>query len=161
MKKYLWLLLIFSCIILCLSANSQVVTLNYNIPSAMQIRVSRHAINLNLNWDRHLDSRLPASVQVDSTYDILCITTSPKRILAKLEDRLPDRTTLRVTLHSPQNSGTSLGPVELIHNHPGQPVVTGLNNVSATNLLMLFEFSAEKEVMPGPGTARVTFTITD
>ena len=160
MKKNIILIAIILVAITNISAqmrNHATVEIIFSVPEITNLQINDATLMFHLNYDPN-SSSLYESRNLTSTYNIQSTGTN-KRIMAKLENNMPQNTFLELRA-DPPSGAASVGYVTL--NAMPQQIVTGISNVNADNLLLNFRLRADIGAPVATNQRnRVTLTIQD
>lgn len=158
MNKVILLILItyLSTVVLLGSRNASL-NVVFSVPDVQSIQVNETMINFSLNYGGHA-GMLYEPRTVNTTYNITS-TGNNKRLLARLNQNMPNNIFLEMKADPPQNANT-MGYIAL--DTTQKALVTNINSVHQQNLLMYFRLRAD---IGAPVTLNenrvITFTISD
>ena len=154
------LVLVFcSGLIYAQNNNTSNIVINYTVQDVVNIKINEPSRDLDLRFGG-VGSSIYEAREINATYNIAVNSTRPKRLMANINQNMPNNINLELRATPPQGSN-SLGYVPL--TTMPQTLVSGINNVNQNNLLLNFRLSATlgAPATPTPQTRIVTLTISD
>lgn len=129
----------------------------FSVPEINAISIIEPSIIFDLNYGG-ASGFIYEPRTVNARYNISCTGTN-KKILASLNQSMPNHMTLELRADAPANA-ISMGPVPLTASP--QVIVSNISHVHQSHLLLFFRLRAELGAPVGPNQTRVvTFTISD
>ncbi|MCK9329508.1 MAG: hypothetical protein PHY08_09680 [Candidatus Cloacimonetes bacterium] len=156
-KLFITICLILLCFSLSANRNASL-NISFTIPQVETITINDSQLNFNLNYSGQPNQLYEPRI-IPTSYNITSTSSSPKRLLASLDQSMPNNVFLEVNAEAPTGA-ISLGYVQL--DSSTKPIVTGITSVNEHSRVMNFRLSATLGAQVAINQNRVvTFTISD